>query len=68
MTTTFETLLRGLAILAVAVETHGTALVLGGLAAWILTHGGGPDRKWVPFGRPGPFLAEAGRTASKIKP
>jgi hypothetical protein len=37
---TFETLLGGLAILAVALESHGTALVLGGLAAWFLMQGG----------------------------
>jgi hypothetical protein len=36
---TLETFLCGLAILAVALESHGTALVLGGLAAWMLTHG-----------------------------
>jgi hypothetical protein len=35
---TLETLLCGLAILAVALESHGTALVFGGLAAWIVTH------------------------------
>jgi hypothetical protein len=39
MTTTFETLLCGLPVLAVSLESHGTALVLGGLAAWLLTHG-----------------------------
>ena len=38
--TTFETLLCGLAVLAVALESHGTALVLGGLAAWVLAHAG----------------------------
>jgi hypothetical protein len=38
--TTLETLLCGPAVLAVALESHGTALVFGGLVARMLTHAG----------------------------
>ena len=38
MMATTGTLLCGLAVIAVALEATGPAIVLGGIAAWMITH------------------------------
>jgi hypothetical protein len=38
MLATTGVLLGGLAVIAVALEATGPAFVLGGLAAWLITH------------------------------
>ena len=58
---TLETFLSGLAILAVALESHGTTLVVGGLAAWVLTHGGALTENEPPLVDRAPFSSEPSR-------
>jgi len=38
MLATTGTLFCGLAVIAVALEATGSAIVLGGIAAWLITH------------------------------
>jgi hypothetical protein len=38
MMATMGALLGGLAVIAVALEATGPSIVLGGIAAWIITH------------------------------